>query len=139
MNAAAARGVPQVVVPGCLDMVNFWEPSSVPETFKGRTFYQHNPNITLMRTTVEENRVLGRILADKLNRSTGSVKVFLPLKGLSMIDAPGGAFWKPEADRALFDALKKNLREDIPVTELDCNINERDFALACAHALLDML
>jgi len=139
MDAAAERGIPQVVVPGCLDMVNFWEPASVPETFKGRTFYQHNPNITLMRTSVDENRELGRILSEKLNRSTGSVAVFMPLKGLSMIDAPGGAFWMPEADRVLFYELKENLKDSIPVTELDCNINEPAFALACANALLDML
>ncbi|MCK4924661.1 MAG: Tm-1-like ATP-binding domain-containing protein [Spirochaetes bacterium] len=139
MDAAAERGIPQVVVPGCLDMVNFWEPASVPERFNGRTFYQHNPNITLMRTSVDENRELGRILAVKLNRSTGSVAVFIPLRGLSMIDAPGGAFWMPEADRALFDELKENLIEGIPVTELDCNINEPEFALACAQALLEML
>jgi uncharacterized protein (UPF0261 family) len=139
MDAAAERGIPQIVVPGCLDMVNFWEQASVPGQFKGRKFYQHNPNITLMRTTVEENGELGRILAAKLNRSTGRAAVFIPLKGLSMIDAPGNAFWWPEADRALFDALKENLREDIPVKELNHNINEPEFATSCVHALLEML
>jgi uncharacterized protein (UPF0261 family) len=139
MNGAAERGIPQVVVPGCLDMVNFWEPDSVPAVFKGRKFYQHNPNITLMRTTVDENRELGRILAEKLNRSRGSAAVFLPLKGLSMIDAPGGPFWWPEADRSLFSSLKNHLRPDIPVTEMDRNINDPDFARACAGALLNML
>ena len=139
LDAASKHGIPQVVAPGCLDMVNFWEPGSVPPEFEGRTFYQHNPNITLMRTSVDENRELGRILAEKLNKSTGSVAVFLPLKGLSMIDAPDGAFWDPEADRALFHALRENLKENIAVTELDCNINDSEFALACAQALLDML
>jgi uncharacterized protein (UPF0261 family) len=139
MNAAAELGIPQVVVPGCLDMVNFWGPDSVPAQFSGRKFYQHNPNITLMRTTVQESRELGRILAEKLNRSTGKSAVFLPLKGLSMIDAPGGAFWWPEADRALFESLKENLRGDIPVHELDLNINEPVFARSCTQALLDML
>jgi uncharacterized protein (UPF0261 family) len=139
MNAAAELGIPQVVVPGCLDMVNFWEPASVPARFSGRKYYQHNPNITLMRTTVEENRELGRILAEKLNRTTGKAEVFLPLKGLSMIDAPGGAFWWPEADLALFESLKKNLKKSIPVHELDLNINEPAFARSCTQALLDML
>ncbi len=139
MDAAAELGIPQVVVPGCLDMVNFWEPASIPPQFRGRKFYRHNPNITLMRTTVEENRELGRILSEKLNRSIGKAAVFLPLKGLSMIDAPGGAFWWPEADRALFESLKKNLRKDIPVHELDLNINEPAFARSCTQALLEML
>ena len=139
LDAAAKRGIPQVVVPGCLDMVNFWEPSTVPKQFEGRSFYQHNPNITLMRTSIDENRALGLILSEKLNRSTGPVAVFLPQQGLSMIDAPGGAFWDHAADQALFSTLRENLREDIPVTELDCNINDSAFARACAQALLDML
>jgi len=139
MSAAAECGIPQVVVPGCLDMVNFWEPESVPERFRGRRFYQHNPNITLMRTNVEESRELGRILSEKLNRSTGKAAVFIPLKGLSMIDAHDGPFWWPEADRALFETLKANLRDDIPVTEMERNINDPEFACACAQALLGML
>jgi uncharacterized protein (UPF0261 family) len=139
LNAAAERGIPQVVVPGCLDMVNFWNPETVPRGFGGRRFYQHNPNVTLMRTTVEENRELGKILAEKLNRSTGRAAVFLPLKGLSMIDAPEGPFWWPEADHALFAALKEHLRADIPVTEMNRNINDPVFARACARALLEML
>jgi uncharacterized protein (UPF0261 family) len=139
LDAAAAHGIPQVVVPGCLDMVNFWEPGSVPEKFEKRRFYQHNPNITLMRTTVEENRQLGRILAEKLNQCRGRAAVFLPLKGLSMVDAPGGAFWDPAADGALFTALKENVMEQIPVTELDCNINDEEFARACARSLLEMM
>ena len=89
----------------------------MPEKFKGRTFYPHNPNVTLMRTNVEENRRLGGILARKLNQSTGPVTVLLPLQGLSMIDAPGGPFWWPEADQALFGSIKSELRPDIPLIE----------------------
>lgn len=136
LEAAARAGVPAVVVPGCLDMVNFWAPDTVPEKFRGRTFYQHNPNITLMRTTAEECRRLGAILAEKLNRSTGPVSVLIPRGGLSMIDAEGGPFWDPAADGALFDALKENLRADIRVIELEANINEPQFARACAAELL---
>jgi uncharacterized protein (UPF0261 family) len=139
MDAAAERGVPQVVVPGCLDMVNFWAADTVPSRFRDRLFYHHNPNITLMRTNVEECRELGRILAAKLNRTGGDAAVFIPLRGLSMIDAPGGPFWWPEADGALFDALKENLRDGIPVMEMDHNINDPAFASGCAEALLDML
>ncbi len=139
LEAAARCGVPAVVVPGCLDMVNFWAPETVPEKFQGRRFYQHNPNITLMRTTPEECRRLGQVVAEKLNRSTGPVAVLIPLGGLSMIDSPGEPFWWPEADRALFAALKENLRPDIPVVQVDANINDERFAHKCAEMLLEYL
>jgi uncharacterized protein (UPF0261 family) len=137
LEAAARRGVPAIVVPGCLDMVNFWAPPTVPERCKGRKFYPHNPNVTLMRTTPEENEHLGRIIATKLNQSTGPVTVLLPLGGVSMIDSPGGPFWWPEADQALFRTLKENLRQDIQVVELNCNINEPVFAETCVKHLLE--
>ncbi len=139
LEAAAKAGVPQVVAPGCLDMVNFWAPETIPEKFKGRRFYRWNPNVTLMRTTPEENAELGRILAEKLNRSTAPVAVFLPLKGVSMLDAPGKEFWWPEADKALFDAIKKHIRPDIPVYELDFNINDDEFAEAMVSKMLEFL
>jgi uncharacterized protein (UPF0261 family) len=139
LEAAARQGVPAVVAPGCLDMVNFWAPSTVPEKFKGRKFYPHNPNVTLMRTTPEECKKLGAILAEKLNLSTGPVSVLIPLKGISMIAAPGGPFHWPEADAALFGALKTNLRKDIPLVEVECNINDPPFARRCAESLLTQL
>lgn len=139
LEAAARIGIPVVVVPGCLDMVNFWAPETVPDRFKGRKFYPHNPNVTLMRTNVEENRELGRILAEKLNQSLGPVTVLFPLKGLSMIDSPGGPFWWPEADQGLLGSLKEDLRRDIPVVELDHNINDPEFARICAEELLKMM
>ena len=136
LEAAARNGVPAIVTPACLDMVNFWAPETVPEQHKDRTFYQHNPNITLMRTTPDECRRLGEILAEKLNLSTGPVTVLIPLGGVSMIDAPGGPFWWPEANAALFDALKSNLRSDVPVIEIDANVNDPRFARRCAQVLL---
>jgi uncharacterized protein (UPF0261 family) len=139
LDAAARKGIPQVVVPGCLDMVNFWQPDTIPDKFKKRKFYSHNPDVTLMRTSIEENRSLGKIIASKLNRSTGQAAVFIPLRGLSMIDAPGEPFWWPEADRALFRSLKKHIRIDIPVTEMENNINDQEFAEACAACLIEML
>ena len=139
LEAAARRGVPAIVVPGCLDMVNFWAPPTVPEKFKDRKFYPHNPNVTLMRTNVEESRRLGEIFAEKLNLSTGPVTVLLPLQGVSMIDAPGGPFWWPEADAAFAAALRARLRPDIPVIEMNCNINDPAFAERCAQCLLDHL
>ena len=136
LEAAARRGVPAVVAPGCLDMVNFWAPDTVPEKYRGRKFYQHNPNVTLMRTNVEENERLGQIVARKLNSSVGPVTVLLPLRGLSMIGKPEGPFHWPAADEALFTALRQGLREGIDVIELDANVNDAAFAERCARELL---
>jgi uncharacterized protein (UPF0261 family) len=139
LEAAAETGVPQVIAPGCLDMVNFWARSTVPAEFDDRLFYEWNPNITLMRTTIQENARLGKILADKADRSKAPVAFFLPLKGVSQLDAPGKEFWNPEADRALFDAIKANVRSDIPVYELDNNINDAAFVDAMTDKLLEFL
>ena len=136
LEAAAKQGVPAIITPGCLDMVNFYGPESVPEKFKGRNFYQHNPQVTLMRTTPEECAQLGRILAEKLNGSKGPVSVLIPRQAISAISAPGQKFYDPAADQALFDALKAGLRRGIEVIEMDCAINDPAFAQACAKALL---
>lgn len=136
LEAAAKTGTPAVVTPGCLDMVNFYGPESVPEKFRGRLFYQHNPQVTLMRTTAEENAAIGKIIAQKLNASIGPVTVAIPRKAISVISAPGQSFHDPEADTALFGALKTGLRPDIEVVEMDTEINDPKFAEACAKALL---
>lgn len=139
LEAAACSGTPAVVAPGCLDMVNFWRPETVPERFRERRFYQHNPDITLMRTTPEENLQLGRILAEKLNASVGPVAVLFPLRGLSVIDSPDGPFWWPEANGALLDSLRMHLRPDIPLITLDCNINDPPFAARAVDTLLELM
>jgi uncharacterized protein (UPF0261 family) len=136
LEAAAKTGTPAVVTPGCLDMVNFYGPESVPTRFQGRRFYQHNPQVTLMRTNPEENAELGKILAQKLNASLGPVTVLIPKKAISVISAPGQKFHDPEADCALFAAIKSNLRPDIEVIEMDTEINAPEFAEACARTLL---
>ncbi|MBI1784448.1 Tm-1-like ATP-binding domain-containing protein [Candidatus Sumerlaeota bacterium] len=139
MEAAARSGTPAVLAPGCLDMVNFWAPETIPSKFKGRLFYPHNPNVTLMRTTPEECAELGRIFAEKANLSTGPVAVYLPLGGISVISKPGGPFFSPPADAALFAAIKKNLRKDIPVHEFKEDINDPAFASAMAEGLIILL
>ena len=136
LNAAARAKVPAIVTPGCLDMVNFGERHSVPSKFEGRNFYIHNPQITLMRTTADECRQLGKLLADKINAYQAPVSVLLPRGGISVISAPGGPFYDPEADAALFESLTQTLRPEIPVILMDCDINAPEFALACANALL---
>ena len=139
LQAAARAGIPAVVAPGCLDMVNFWAPESIPGEHRGRRFYRHNPNVTLMRTTPDENRELGRRVAERLNASTVPVAVYLPLKGISVISAPGQPFFWPEADQALFQAIKQDLRPDIALHELDVNINDPAFAAAMAAGLLELV
>jgi uncharacterized protein (UPF0261 family) len=139
LDAAGKAGIPQVIVPGCLDMVNFWAPDTVPEKYQARQLHKWNPNITLMRTDVEENIHLGKIIAGKANAATGPVAIFLPLKGVSILDSPGNEYWWPEADQALFDAIKSNIRSDIPVIEMDCNINDPEFAEAVTGQLLEYL
>lgn len=139
LEAAAKAGIPQVVVPGCLDMCNFWAPETVPEKYKDRLFYRWNPNVTLMRTTPEENARMGEIFAEKLNAAKGPVVVLIPTKGWSELDAPGKPFWWPEADQAFIDALKRNLRPDIPVIMVDHNINDPEFSGKVAETLLELL
>ena len=136
LEAAAKRGVPAIIVPGCLDMVNFHGPGTVPIQFIGRRFYQHNPQVTLMRTTPQECEQLGKILTDKVNLSTGPVTVLLPLRGISVISAPGQKFYDAAADHALFTTIEENLRDDIEIIERDCTINDPIFAQECAKALL---
>lgn len=139
LDAVAKAGVPQVIAPGCLDMVNFGAPETVPEKYRDRILYHWNPNVTLLRTNPDENAALGMIIAAKANASTGPVAVLLPLRGVSQLDSEGGAFWWPEADAALFDAIRKNLRKDIPLHELDYNVNDPEFADAAAQVLLHLV
>lgn len=139
MDGAGKQNIPQVIAPGCVDMVNFWAPDTIPTKFKDRTFYHWNPNVTLMRTSPEENKELGRMLAEKANQSAAAVAFFLPQKGVSVLDSPDGEFWNPEANEALFNAIRENAKESVSITELDCNINDSDFAEAVTNQLLTFL
>lgn len=139
LEAAGRSGVPQVVSCGALDMVNFWAYDTVPPQFKERNLYRHNVNITLMRTTPAECAELGRIIANKLNQATGPTALLLPLKGVSAIDKEGQPFYDAEADQALFQALRENVRPPVELVELDHHINDPDFANAIADRLLAML
>jgi len=139
MLAAARAGIPTVLVPGCIDMCNFWGISTVPEKYRNRNLYQWNPNVTLMRTNVEENITIGRMIARAANESRGPVAVLLPLKGVSMLDSPGNMYWDPEADRACFEVIKEQVKPNIPVLQMDHNINDPEFATKAAELLLEML
>jgi uncharacterized protein (UPF0261 family) len=139
LTAAALAGVPQVVSLGALDMVNFGPRDTVPDWYKYRLFYQHNPNVTLMRTTPEEMDRLGKGIAEKTSAARGPTCVMVPLRGVSAIDAEGKPFWWPEADAALFQSLRNWIAPDVEVVELDLHINDAAFAEACANRLLAMM
>lgn len=137
--AASRAGIPAVIVPGCVDMANFFSVNTVPEKYRNRNLYKWNPNITLLRTNVEENKQIGKMIADAANASNAPVAIFLPLHGVSMLDSPGGDFWDPEADHACFEAIKENLNPGIPAVEMENNINDMDFSDKVAATMLDML
>ena len=138
-RAAPASGVPVVLVPGCVDMANFGAPDTVPARYAGRQLYKWNPNVTLLRTNVAENTRIGEMIAAAANAAAGPVAVLLPLRGVSMLDSPGGQFWDPAADRACYQAIRSHLKPSVPVEEIDANINDEAFALRAADLLLSMI
>ena len=139
LEAAGDLGVPQVVAPGALDMVNFGPPDTVPEQFKDRTFYQHNPTVTLMRTTVEENAELGKIMGQKLSQAKGPTTVIIPQQGVSAIDQEGQPFYSAEAEAAWIENLKANLGDNVTLIEMDNHINDDAFATKLVETLLASL
>jgi uncharacterized protein (UPF0261 family) len=138
LEVAGRLGIPQVVSLGALDMVNFGPIETVPERFKKRLLYKHNPTVTLMRTTREECAELGRMIANKLNKARGPVALFIPLRGVSAIDVEGGVFHDEKADRALIDALTKNLAPTVSVDQRNTDINDPELAVAMADRLHQM-
>jgi uncharacterized protein (UPF0261 family) len=139
LEAAGAAGIPQVVSLGALDMVNFGPVESVPERFRDRNLYVHNPTVTLMRTTPEECAELGRRIARKLNAAAGPVTLFVPLRGVSAIATEGQPFHDPAADEALLAALREGLDTSVDVRELDTDINDPVFAEAMAERLHELV
>lgn len=139
LTAAGEAGIPQIVSCGALDMVNFRAMHTVPEPFRERNLYRHNPNVTLMRTTAEECEEIGRRIAENLNKTTGPTVLMLPLKGVSMLDREGEPFHDPEADAALFDALRRHVRPPVELVELDLHINDTAFADTVFERLIALM
>jgi uncharacterized protein (UPF0261 family) len=139
LTAAAEIGIPQVVVPGCLDMVNFAHPDTVPAKYHNRQLYSWAPDVTLMRTNVEENRLLGQELAEKVSRSQVPSAIVIPSLGISQIDSQGGVFYQPEADAALFGSIKQHAANHVKVVETDLHINEPAFAELLVRTLLEFI
>lgn len=140
LEAAGKHKVPQVVSLGALDMVNFGPIDTVPKEFAGRKLYKHNPTVTLMRTTVEENKKLGEIISEKLNSAKGSTALIVPLRGVSMIDVEGQPFYGPEEDKILFDTIRKNIdKNKVELIEIDLDINDKEFAVTAAKKLVEFM
>lgn len=140
-DAIARSKVPYVGACGALDMVNFGHVSTVPSRYADRLFYPHNPQVTLMRTTPEENRQMGVWIGNKLNACDGPVRFLIPEGGVSALDAPGQAFWDPQADRALFDALEATVRQtaERKLIRVPANINDPRFVDTAVETFLSLL
>jgi uncharacterized protein (UPF0261 family) len=139
LDAAARAGVPQVVVPGCLDFMVFGAKHEVPEQFRNRPMYYHNPEFTLVRLTPEEQMQATLFVAEKLNRARGAAAVLVPLKGGSIMDIEGGDFWLPETNRRCFDALRDALKPEIQYREVDAHINDAAFAEVAFTTLMQLM
>jgi uncharacterized protein (UPF0261 family) len=138
LTAAALHGVPQVIVPGALDRVNFEAPEAVPKGFRGRRFCGAGAGTTLMRTTPEENDRLGREIALKASAARGPTALLLPLRGVSGLDREGEPFWWPEADLALFQSVRNWISPSVRLIELELHVNDQEFARLAVGALLEM-
>ncbi len=139
LDAAGESGVPQVIVPGCLDFVVFGAKHEVPEQYHGRPTYYHNPEFTLVRVTAEEQLAASAFVVEKLNRAGGPVTVVVPLGGGSIMDIEGGAFWQPDLNRRCWDLLRDGLKKDIVYREVDAHINDPAFAEIVLEELLHLI
>jgi uncharacterized protein (UPF0261 family) len=141
LSAPGEKGVPHLIVPGCVDMVNFGPMNTVPQKYRDakRLFYEWNPSVTLMRTNAEENAAIGRIFAEKANAAKGPVAFLLPMHGVSILDGDGQPFLDRDADDACFDAIRNNVRSGIPVIEVDANINDATFSAKAVETMLQLI
>lgn len=139
LERVGAVGLPQVVVPGVVDLTTHGTPSALPEAMRNRPLYYHNPEMTLARTLKDEMAAIGATMARKLNESKGPVVVMVPTGGLSQPNRPGGVFWDPEADAALLRALQDGLRRDIPLITVAAHINDAGFAQRVADEFLKLM
>ena len=138
LRVVGELGLPQVVVPGCIDFAVF-EPSRIPEALAARPSYDHNPEFRLIRTSPEDMLTIAGVFAERLNQARGPVRVAIPTQGLSIPNTPDGPFWDPEADAGFRDLLRKELREDIPVSTHDYHVNDPEFGRMVAKLFLDLI
>jgi uncharacterized protein (UPF0261 family) len=144
LDAPGLSKIPHLVVPGCIDMCNFGNRKTIPKKYDDRLFYEWNPSVTLMRTSIEENFEMGKIFAEKANKSPAPVAFLIPLKGFSMLDSlnednEAQLFWDPEANQAFIKGLESKLRSDIPIVKTDHNINDEEFSQEASQMFLNMM
>lgn len=139
LEAPGKAGIAHLIVPGCVDMVNFGPADSVPNKYKDRSLYYWNPDVTLMRTNVFENVAIGKVFAEKANAAQGKNAFLIPLKGFSILGAEEQKFFSPQADEALRASLKEHLRSDIIIEEMNVNINDNAFADRAVEMLLELM
>ena len=141
LDAAGQMGIPHLIVPGCVDMANFNGMDTVPKKYKKakRTFYEWTPSVTLMRTNKAENKKMGKAFAQKANAARGPVAFLIPLRGVSVLDGDNQPFCDREADKAMFDATKANLKKGIEVVEMDNNINDPEFSAKAVEMMLALI
>ena len=141
MDAFINKSIPYVGSCGAIDMVNFGAPATIPECYKDRLFYNHNPQITLMRTTAEENAKMGAWIGNKLNKFKAPARFLIPLKGFSALDGEGQAFFDPVADQAFIKALKDTLsaKSNVTLIKLPYHINDAEFSHALAENYLELI
>lgn len=138
LRRVGALGLPQVIVPGCIDFSVF-HAGSIPKELQGRPVYDHNPEYTLVRASKEEMIALGHLFAERLNPARGPVIIAVPTQGLSIPNIPGGPFWNPEADAAFLETLRSEIREDIPVLTYDRHVNDPEFGREVASLFVDLM
>ena len=139
LEAAGEKGIPQIITPGCIDIINFLGPETLPDRYKDRPLCFHNPQATLPRLNNEEFRLLGETVGKKLNRAVGPVRVLIPIRGFSSLDCQGNIFYDPITDKAFIDSLKSSLKKAIEVKEIDAHINDEEFADRVASEFLDII
>jgi len=139
LEAAGKKGIPQVIVPGCLDFIVFSPPEMIPESFRERKVYRHTPEVAIVRANKAEMASVGRTIAEKLNRALGPTVVVVPNQGFSPANRRGKALYDPEADRAFVEALRQNLKPSIRIVELDVHINDGLFAKRAVDLLCELM
>ena len=139
LEAAGEMGIPQIITPGCIDILNFLGPETLPERYSDRTICYHNPQATLPRVNADELRLIASTISEKLNRAMGKVKFLVPLRGFSSIDCEGNDFYDPVANRTFIDTLKDSLRKDIEILKINANINDPEFSESVVNEFLELL
>ena len=139
LEAAGKKGIPQVIVPGCVDFIVFSPPEKIPENFKDRKVYRHTPEVAVVRANKDEMASIGRVMAEKLNRALGPLAVVVPNRGFSPANRRGKALYDPEADRAFVEVLRQSLKPPVRFVEVDAHINDERFANQAVDLLCELM